>query len=124
MFFPRKGILMVVAIVFAVSVAGCNALALSGFEKYKVDLNGILMKVKEQIEADGKVSDQTVAKLDSFLEKHKGEFGTKGSYGRTERVQEYLHIAQSNEAEAFRNYQMCKHEIAEILEMLKTEQHR
>jgi len=124
MSFPRNGMLTLAAIAFVIMVCGCNALALSGFEKYKVDLNGLLLKIKSEIDTEGKVSTATVGKLDKFLDQRRKEFGMKGSFGRTERVQEYLHDAAANEAEAFRNYQMCKNEIAEILEMLKTEQQK
>lgn len=116
----RIGI-MLLGMLLAALLLGCNSLALGGAQKYKVDLTNILMKIQDEINKDGAVSDQTFNKFQTFMEDSKEEFGGKGSYYRAEEVMKCLVEARTNPENAFMQYQSAKLEITLCFDMLKTE---
>ena len=114
--------IQVACIVLLVSFAiSCNALALGGDKKYKVDLSNILLTIQKQIENDGEVSDKMETKLTKYMEKSKEEFGGKGSWIWAEKAMNHIVEAKTNPGQAFMLYQTAKMEIAECFDMLKTE---
>ncbi|HES58557.1 MAG TPA: hypothetical protein ENO21_03905 [Firmicutes bacterium] len=116
----RIGILLL-GVLLAALILGCNALALGGAQKYKVDLTNILMKIQDEIENEGKVSDQTFNKFENFMESNEEEFGNKGSYVKAEEVMKCLVEARNNPANAFMQLQSAKVEMTLVFDMLKTE---
>ena len=116
----RTGILLL-GIVLVALLVSCTALALTGAKKYKVDLTNILMKIQDEINNEGAVSDKSYNKFKSFMAKSEPEFGKKGSYVKAEKVEECLDIARAEPDKAFYQYQSAKLEISAVFDMLKTE---
>jgi len=116
----RIGILFA-CIVLVSLFAGCKVLALNGAQKYKVDLTNVLMKIQDEINNDGKVSDKTYTKYEKFLEKSKDEYYNKGSYEKAEQIMECLQKARSDSANAFYQYQNAKIIMNQCFDLLKTE---
>ena len=100
---------------------GCNALALGGAKKYKVDLQNIMMAIQDEVDRDGMVSDRTYTKFQNFMAKHEEEFGRKGSYIKAKNVMEHVTAALNNPDNAFMDYQKAKMEITLCQDLLKTE---
>ena len=108
----------------AFSLNSCNALALTGAKKYKVDLSNILLALKADIENNGEVSDKNLSKLEGFLAKHREEFSTKGSFMRASEALTEIRTARDEYAagrNGFMNYQAAKQLIFQTQDMLKTE---
>ncbi len=116
----RIGILLL-GMLLAALLLGCNALALGGAQKYKVDLTNILMQVQDEIDNEGVVSDQTFNKFKTFMENNEEEFGNKGSYVKAENALECLITARNDPEKAFFQQQSAKLEINLCFDMLKTE---
>lgn len=100
---------------------GCNALALGGAKKYKVDLQNILMNITDEIDRDGKVAERTYSKFQSFMDKYEEEYGRKGSYVKALNVMEHVTAARNTPDNAFMEYQKAKMEITLCQDLLKTE---
>ena len=100
---------------------GCNALALGGAKKYKVDLQNIMMNIQDEVNRDGLVSDGTYRKFQNFMEKYEEDYGRKGSYVKALNVMEHVTAAKNNPDNAFMDYQKAKMEITLCQDLLKTE---
>lgn len=120
----KTGILAAVVLAFLLGLCSCNSLALTGPKKYKVDLSNILLAVKGDIENTGAVSEKNVTKLQEFLDANREEFGTKGSFIRTQEALDSILASQSAIAEGkdgFMMLQEAKQSIYSAQDMLKTE---
>jgi hypothetical protein len=102
-------------------IVSCNALALGGEKKYKVDLQNALLKINEQIEQDGTVSDAAKAKLQGVLDKYEEEFSKRGSFISSTKLIELLNRIDSEPNEEFMINQSALVVIADIQDTLKTE---
>jgi hypothetical protein len=100
---------------------GCNALALGGAKKYKVDLQNILMNIQDEVDRDGMVSDRTYNKFKGFMDKYQEEYGRKGSYIKAKNVLEHVTNARGDSENGFMEYQKAKMEITLCQDLLKTE---
>lgn len=116
----RTGILLA-CIMLVGLIVSCKVLALSGDQKYKVDLTNILMKIQDQINNDGEVSDAMYKKFQNFMDKSKDTYWKKGSYEKAEQIMDCLTKARSEPDKAFYNYQNAKLIMNECLDLLKTE---
>lgn len=116
----RLGTLLL-GIVLVALLLGCNALALGGAKKYKVDLQNVLMNIQDEVESEGIVSDRTYSKFQNFMEKYKEDYGNKGSYIKAQNVLEHLTAARNDPENAFMEYQKAKMEITLAQDLLKTE---
>jgi hypothetical protein len=112
---------LLLGMLLAALLLGCNALALGGAQKYKVDLTNILMNVQDEIESEGQVSDRTFNKFQSFMENNEEEFSSKGSYIKAEEVLDFIIEARNSPDDSFMKYQSAKVEITLVFDMLKTE---
>jgi hypothetical protein len=106
---------------FLLGIAGCNALALSGEKKYKVDLQNSLLRIKDEIEQDGEISDRSIGKLQSVLEKYEEEFSQKGSYATALKLIETADRIKDEPNNEFTLNQSVLMMIVDIEDTLKTE---
>lgn len=116
----RTGILLA-CIVLVGLIVSCKVLALSGDQKYKVDLTNILMKIQDEINNNGEVSDVTYNKFVKFMDKSKDTYWKKGSYEKAEQIMDCLNTARSQPDKAFYNYQNAKMIMNDCFDLLKTE---
>jgi hypothetical protein len=114
-------LLLVAAICLGLSIVGCNALALGGEKKYKVDLQNALLRISDQIEKNGEVSDDAIAKLQGVLEKYKEDFSGNGSYTSAESLIETLNKVKDEPGNEFSINQSALVIISDIQDTLKTE---
>ena len=115
----------VLAILATLAVSGCpkevtGSLALGGAKKYTADVLSCTSNIKAEVEA-GEVSAATVKKFDDVLAKWEPEMTGKGTFIQATKIQGFLHKAQENPADAFRNNQMAANEIAQLIDYFKTE---
>jgi len=103
------------------TVAACRTVAISGPQKYKVDISNVLLKMKLELDRDGQITDATISKLENVLAKHEEEFAGKGSYLRAQEILQLEEIARAEPAKAFHQHEAIKMDIDMIFEMLKTE---
>ena len=120
----RISMLIAGCLILALCLSACNSLALTGPKKYKVDLQNIMLQIKSEIDNQGSVSEKTMNKLDGFLEKHREEFGGKGSFMRSEEALEAIKEAKAGEAEGknvFQKYLEVKQSMNSAGDMLAPE---
>ena len=117
----RIGLVLLVGLMLSGQFSSCRSLALSGAQKYKVDLTQAMMKVQVEIEQEGQVSERTLAKLENVLEKYGEEFSKKGSYIRASQVLDNIKEAQGDPNNQFQMLRSTLIVIDEVLETLKTE---
>jgi hypothetical protein len=113
--------LMIAACLLLVLVAGCKSLAMTGKEKYKVDLNNAFMTIRDQITNDGTASEKAVTKLEDLLTAYRAEFSGKGSFIEAEKALEALKLAASEPDKAFGHNQVALTHAAVSQDYLKTE---
>ena len=100
---------------------GCKALALSGEKKYKVDLQNSLLKIKDEIEEKGEISDRAISKLQGILDKYEEEFSQKGSYMSALKLIETAARVKEEPQNEFLINQSVLMMIVDIEDTLKTE---
>jgi len=121
MYRTSVALLLVAAACLMLSIVGCNALALGGEKKYKVDLQNSLLKINEQIEQDGTVSDSAIAKLQNVLKKYEDEFSGRGSFTSTMSLLDMLAKVKDEPENEFMINQSVLVMIVDIQDTLKTE---
>ena len=104
-----------------VFASGCKTLALSGKEKYKVDMNNIFSNMIDEVKNEGRASDKTVTKLENLLEAYREEFSNSGSFIEAEKALESMKLAQSEPERAFQHSQQALMHGNSAQEFLKTE---
>lgn len=100
---------------------GCKALALSGEKKYKVDLQNALLRIKDEIEGAGVISDNSIKKLQGILDKYEKEFSERGSYVSAVKLIEAAARVKEEPQNEFMINQSVLMMIVDIEDTLKTE---
>jgi hypothetical protein len=114
-------LLLAAAVCLMLGIVSCNALALGGEKKYKVDLQNSLLKINDQIEKDGTVSDSAIAKLQSVLDKYEEEFADRGSFVSAKGLLDLLAKVKEEPQNEFMLNQSALVMISDIQDTLKTE---
>jgi hypothetical protein len=114
-------LLVLVATGLLLGMLGCNALALSGEKKYKVDLQNALLRLQDEIEQNGEISDRAMGKLQAVLDKYQEEFGNNGSYATALKLIETANRIKDEPNNEFTLNQSVLMMIVDIQETLKTE---
>jgi|WetSurMetagenome_2_1015567.scaffolds.fasta_scaffold306812_2 hypothetical protein len=114
-------VIVVTAVLLAGLAAGCKTLAMSGKEKYKVDMNNVYVKVHDEINNSGAVSQETVTKMEKTMESYRAEFGTMGSFTEGQKALDFLKKGLADPSEAFSMNQQAQSFIDSSQEFLKTE---
>lgn len=114
-------LLVVAAACLLLGIVGCNALALGGEKKYKVDLQNALLRISDQIEKDGVVTDSAISKLQGVLDKYAEEFAGRGSYTSTLNLIDTLNKIKDEPQNEFIINQSALVIITDIQDTLKTE---
>jgi len=114
-----------VAVMALLAASGCprevtGGLALGGAKKYKADMLACISNITAEIDA-GEVNYATIKKFDGILKKYEAEFSSAGTYMTAVKVQEHLHKGQADPGSAFRENQMAKQEIMQLIDYFKTE---
>jgi len=114
-------LLLVAITCLGLSIVSCNALALGGEKKYKVDLQNALLKISDQIEKNGVVGQDAISKLQSVLDKYKDEYSERGSYVSAVKLIEILDKVKEEPQNEFLINQSALVIITDIQDTLKTE---
>jgi len=114
-------LLLLAALCLMLGLVSCKALALSGEKKYKVDLQNALLKINEQVEQDGSISDSAVAKLQGVLERYEEDFSKRGSFIQTTKLIELMAKIREEPQNEFMLNQSVLVMITDIQDTLKTE---
>lgn len=114
-------LLVLVATGLLLGMLSCNALALSGEKKYKVDLQNALLRLQDEIEQKGEITDRSMGKLKSVLSKYEEEFSNRGSYMTALKLIDTVDLIKEQPQNEFTLNQSVLMMIVDIQETLKTE---
>jgi hypothetical protein len=112
---------VIMAVLLAGFATGCKTLAMSGKEKYKVDMNNIFLSIRDEVTNQGTASEKNVKKLEELLTKYRPEFGPMGSFIQAETVLSELKLAVSEPDKQFLHNQKALMAAGQSQEFLKTE---
>lgn len=116
-----SAIVLVACFVLLVFAGSCKTLALTGKEKYKVDLNNVFATIRDEINNDGLVSEKSVTKLGNILEANREDCSVNGSFVEAEKALTSLKAALNEPEKAFNHQQEALLYATNSQEFLKTE---
>ena len=114
-------LLLITAGFIVAASSSCKTLAVTGAKKYRVDITNAVNAISAEVNTDGKISDQSIKKLNKVLDTYRGEFSKFGTFVKAEEILKYIDEAKADPTNAFAKYQQVQQDAAYIVDMIRSE---